>query len=1257
MKRMKRLIILAMAFLLLIPNYLGDAYTKDLSVSGYYYGRYDFGVRFIARYYGDSQTGVLTDNNQYDCQPVENVKNLFDCNTSTGLILRDASGTWTGNISKGDYIGVEFEKPINLNGINFILNSTDTYRKAELQYQLNGSEEWVCIKEFNYGKINKASYSGLTISNVKAVRLQSTNENNESGVWIKMQEIEIDGTEYVEPSVVDKSDLISTVETMTKLYADQNAYTENSFRSFKLAYESAISIIENNSVTQAEVNNILQQLVMKRSLLVLNSRDLGVLINTETSTDVVVLNCDAEHEAATNTLDYNNNTKWHSPWGNNAVFPVSVTYDLGKAYDLTDLTFLPRQDGQRNGDIFQFELYVGETSDNLQLIGVFNMETTGTESGEQLTNRGQFKRATFNATGRYVKMKVTRAGSEAIGELNTYASMAEIRFYGTEKTEEDDGYISNIDKTMLGDLIDQADSLIGTDNSAGQYTASSFATYVNALNTAILVYDDDLAVETLVTEVYNLLKEAMDNLVDVEVLTMNLEIVKEELTFRTDESEAWKVGYQAMIDELEALLTKANVTQDEIDAAVERLDVIEPYASLYEAIEEAKAIDTSNKTEDSVNALNTAITEAEAILNNKASTYDELEMHSVNVVEKVEQLVERTLDKTDLLAALEAARDIYEANNANNTYTNISFKSLKEAYDVANAMKDKDSTEIKQSEVDAVTKALTEALSTLLVADQYLTSDEIKIKVIGNEENDNTQALSNIFDGNPNTVWHTKWGGSDRNLHYFTLQVPVNYYDQIELLPRPKTGDGYQNGVFTEVKVYAKLYAPKDNVEQGDRWIEVAHATGLNQDGWQVVEFNEPVKAEYIKVEVVNAMSANNKLFASLAEMKIHSSAAQLDNENWKVVAYFDNDKIAEFKDSAVPYEKAESGLDEKEGPAEYMFDGTTATHYHTDYKYKDEDFYRNPITIIVKTGVNQTFNYIDWLNRKDNTACRLSKFDVYTIDTNKEYTDEELKNSAPWVKKFAITAENQANNRFYPGEQTTKYIKIVATSSDSGYHLTCAELDFYQVDADESGEIRYSGMNATLDSNKWIKESAYNQNKEVKGYYGLVNENDTENSFSNNAANLVKYVTSSVLSVKAQSTITEDNKINVRFITSVASLNLEILRFKVEVIQPNGSSKANYLNVSKVYKTIFADDVEITNAANVFGNEISTHFAVCKLNGIPVSLASVQPQTKIKVTPYWAPMDVELDDYKNYVEGISREFTIQELYEHANRTETFSNR
>ena len=59
MKRMKRLIIIAMAFLLLIPNYLGDAYTKDLSVSGYYYGRYDFGVRFIARYYGDSQTGVI----------------------------------------------------------------------------------------------------------------------------------------------------------------------------------------------------------------------------------------------------------------------------------------------------------------------------------------------------------------------------------------------------------------------------------------------------------------------------------------------------------------------------------------------------------------------------------------------------------------------------------------------------------------------------------------------------------------------------------------------------------------------------------------------------------------------------------------------------------------------------------------------------------------------------------------------------------------------------------------------------------------------------------------------------------------------------------------------------------------------------------------------------------------------------------------------------------------------------------------------
>ena len=1268
MKLTKRIVSVLLTFALLIPNTIGDVFSEDIiypNPEGEYYA-YEGNISPVKVIvgYGDSDRGILTTNsNSASCSETTDMSSLFDGQTNTGLILRDdhnASGgdTWDGYVVAGDYIGVEFEQPINLERVKFTFdsaNSGDTYNKGTIQFLSDeNAAEWKDLQIFNNSKLITAEYNSDTIYNVKAVRV-AAGDTERTRKWVRIHEIEIEGTLYEESPTVNKDELEALVAATTKTYSNETIYTAESFAPFKAEYLAAQLILSDASAKQWTVNNAVTILRKRKSTLVWKTRNLGELINTSADTDIEVTadNAHTGHEA-NKTLDYQDNTHWHTNWSGTVVpLPLSITYDLAKEYDLTDIQFKPRQDGQYNGDIFEFDLYVGNDVNALELISHFTMETSETGVDEQLASR-DFNRAIFDATGRYVKMTITRGGSNNSGKQNWFASMAEIRFYGAENVEEDnDGYINDVDKTMLGDLLEQADSLIGTNNSADQYTQSSFATYLNAYNVAWEVYENDEALEALVTEVYNLLLEAMNNLVDIEVLSSNIAIKKQDLEDGVDKSNLWKTGFQTLIDEVEALLTKGNVTQDEINAAVERLDVIEAYADLYEGIEEAKAIDVSNKTEESIAALNSAIEDAEAILNNKAATYDELVFNTVTIVDKVEKLVDRPVDKTELLAALEATKAIYESNNPNSTYTSTSFEKLKEAYEVAHPMKDKAAEELRQVDIENATEALLDALNGLVQENKYLTNDEITIKVIGNEENDNTQALSNIFDGNPNTVWHTKWGGSDRNLHYFTLQVPVNYYDQIELLPRPKTGDGYQNGVFTEVKVYAKLYAPKDNVEQGDTWIEVAHATGLNQDGWQVVEFNEPVKAEYIKVEVVNAMSANNKLFASLAEMKIHSSAAQLDNKGWKSVAYFSDGSIAEYKDNLVAYEMATSGLDEKEGPTEYMFDGTTATHYHTDYDYKNEEYYSNPITFIIKMGSNQTFNYIDWLNRKDNVGCRLSQFDVYTIDDDGDFTDDELKNGAPWVQKFAITAENQANNRFYLGEQTTKYVKIVATSADSGHHIACAELDFYQVEAEEAGEIRYSGMNTTLNPKQWIKESAYNQAKEVKGYYGIVN--DVANKFSNSEANIVRYITSSVLSVKAQSQVVGD-VINVRFLTSIASTNLEALRFKVEILNSDGTvKKSAFVNTNRVFGSVVADNVEISNAASVFGNNVSTHFAVCKLNNIPVSLKDDPQQTKIRVTPYWAPVDVTEDDNDNYVKGISRTFTVKELHDNASNTNTMN--
>lgn len=47
--------------------------------------------------------------------------------------------------------------------------------------------------------------------------------------------------------------------------------------------------------------------------------------------------------------------------------PQYLSVDLGRDYDLTDVTFLPRQDGGTNGDIFEAEILVSDTADGYEM--------------------------------------------------------------------------------------------------------------------------------------------------------------------------------------------------------------------------------------------------------------------------------------------------------------------------------------------------------------------------------------------------------------------------------------------------------------------------------------------------------------------------------------------------------------------------------------------------------------------------------------------------------------------------------------------------------------------------------------------------------------------------------------------------------------------------------------------------------------------------------------------------------------------------
>jgi hypothetical protein len=121
---------------------------------------------------------------------------------------------------------------------------------------------------------------------------------------------------------------------------------------------------------------------------------------------------------ATNAFDDSTSTFWHTQWqGTQPPPPHELVIDLGARYSLTTVRYTPRQDGNPNGMVGNYEFYVSDsTSDWGAAV------KTGT-----FTNATQPTTATFAAkAGRYIRF---RAMSELTGKA--YTCVAEIDVSGT----------------------------------------------------------------------------------------------------------------------------------------------------------------------------------------------------------------------------------------------------------------------------------------------------------------------------------------------------------------------------------------------------------------------------------------------------------------------------------------------------------------------------------------------------------------------------------------------------------------------------------------------------------------------------------------------------------------------------------------------------------------------------------------------------------------------------------------------------------
>ena len=121
---------------------------------------------------------------------------------------------------------------------------------------------------------------------------------------------------------------------------------------------------------------------------------------------------------ANKMLDGDTNSIWHSAWTSNSPLPHTITIDLKSTQNVNGLTYLPRQDGNSNGNIGQHQVFLSTDGTNFGSPVAYG---TYLDDNSQKTTSFETKPA------RYVRIvALTEAGGRgpwtSAAEINVYAA-------------------------------------------------------------------------------------------------------------------------------------------------------------------------------------------------------------------------------------------------------------------------------------------------------------------------------------------------------------------------------------------------------------------------------------------------------------------------------------------------------------------------------------------------------------------------------------------------------------------------------------------------------------------------------------------------------------------------------------------------------------------------------------------------------------------------------------------------------------------
>ena len=524
-----------------------------------------------------------------------------------------------------------------------------------------------------------------------------------SGFAFMLQPLK-EGTANITATSVDNNTISVTQTVTVKVGTDTNAlidvlngaealnkdfYTIDSYTILLNAVNEAKELLSNDP-TQDQVDQLVSKI--KRAI---NGLELRPVNSNNRIEGITIADSSGQaswSENASNILDDDTGTYWLTP---QTGMPQWVVVDLGSVYNLTDVTFLPRQGGN-NGDIIKAAISVSTDGQNYTDLGQFEFDNDGTK----LLDKTVFKQMKFIPTdARYVKVTIL----ETLGNpVNSCVSAAEMRFYGNV----------DVDKSELQELYNEYLTL-----NEANYTTESWVTFANAMADTKVVLDRADATQEEVNNIKTILQNAKNSLVEVVIKTNKTALA---IAIEMAENASLENVVPAVVEEFNAALENAqtiyvndNATQEEVDNAFTRLASVMHMLEFYKGNKELlqKQVDLINDLESNKyiestwNAMLPVLEKANEVLGNENAMQEEVDEVYSELVRAFINL--RLKPNKDLLSGL-----INQANGLNRAnYTSASLKAVDDVMEKANAILN--NPEATKEEVETAISALTKALASL----------------------------------------------------------------------------------------------------------------------------------------------------------------------------------------------------------------------------------------------------------------------------------------------------------------------------------------------------------------------------------------------------------------------------------------------------------------------------------------------------------------------------------------------------------------